>query len=84
VVVAPGHKGEEHARADQIVDTEQQDGADADNDRGDDVGATHVDDQAVKAAYDRFMARLRAFRVLDPACGSGNFLYLGSSQSIKI
>jgi type II restriction/modification system DNA methylase subunit YeeA len=22
------------------------------------------------------MARLRAFRVLDPACGSGNFLYL--------
>jgi hypothetical protein len=29
-----------------------------------------------KAAYDRFMARLRAFRVLDPACGSGNFLYL--------
>lgn len=29
-----------------------------------------------KTAYDRFMARLRAFRVLDPACGSGNFLYL--------
>ena len=29
-----------------------------------------------KGAYDRFMARLRAFRVLDPACGSGNFLYL--------
>ena len=23
-----------------------------------------------------FLARLRAFRVLDPACGSGNFLYL--------
>jgi hypothetical protein len=29
-----------------------------------------------KAAYNAFLARLRAFRVLDPACGSGNFLYL--------
>ena len=29
-----------------------------------------------KAVYDRFMARLRSFRVVDPACGSGNFLYL--------
>lgn len=28
------------------------------------------------AAYRSFMARLRAFRVLDPACGSGNFLYV--------
>ena len=28
------------------------------------------------AAFNAFMARLRAFRVLDPACGSGNFLYL--------
>lgn len=27
-------------------------------------------------AYRSFLARLRAFRVLDPACGSGNFLYL--------
>lgn len=26
--------------------------------------------------YNGFMDRLRAFRVLDPACGSGNFLYL--------
>ncbi len=26
--------------------------------------------------YGRFLARLRAFTVLDPACGSGNFLYL--------
>jgi hypothetical protein len=25
---------------------------------------------------DRFLERLRKFRVLDPACGSGNFLYL--------
>lgn len=32
-------------------------------------------DQA-KATFDAFLARLRAFRVLDPACGSGNFLYL--------
>ena len=29
-----------------------------------------------------FLARLRAFRVLDPACGSGNFLYL-ALQAIK-
>ena len=28
------------------------------------------------ATYNAFLARLRAFRVLDPACGSGNFLYL--------
>jgi type II restriction/modification system DNA methylase subunit YeeA len=27
-------------------------------------------------AYKGFLDRLRAFRVLDPACGSGNFLYL--------
>ena len=27
-------------------------------------------------AFNAFLARLRAFRVLDPACGSGNFLYL--------
>lgn len=26
--------------------------------------------------YEGFLARLRAIRVLDPACGSGNFLYL--------
>lgn len=26
--------------------------------------------------FTRFLERLRAFRVLDPACGSGNFLYL--------
>ena len=29
-----------------------------------------------QAAFNIFLARLRAFRVLDPACGSGNFLYL--------
>ena len=29
-----------------------------------------------RAAYLRFLDRVRAFRVLDPACGSGNFLYL--------
>ncbi|MCA3423065.1 MAG: class I SAM-dependent DNA methyltransferase [Roseomonas sp.] len=28
------------------------------------------------AAYKVFLDRLRGFRVLDPACGSGNFLYL--------
>ena len=29
-----------------------------------------------KAAYQQFLLRLNHFRVLDPACGSGNFLYL--------
>jgi type II restriction/modification system DNA methylase subunit YeeA len=28
------------------------------------------------AAYRSFIARLRAYRVLDPGCGSGNFLYV--------
>jgi type II restriction/modification system DNA methylase subunit YeeA len=36
---------------------------------------TKARDQAV-ATYRAFLNRLRAFRVLDPACGSGNFLYL--------
>ena len=35
-----------------------------------------------QAIYQDFLARLRAFRVLDPACGSGNFLYL-SLQALK-
>ncbi len=29
-----------------------------------------------RAAYSGFLARLNRFQVLDPACGSGNFLYL--------
>ena len=29
-----------------------------------------------QAAFIEFLERLRAYRVLDPACGSGNFLYL--------
>ena len=29
-----------------------------------------------QSTFNAFLARLRAFRVLDPACGSGNFLYL--------
>lgn len=29
-----------------------------------------------KRIYEEFLAKLRATRVLDPACGSGNFLYL--------
>ena len=32
--------------------------------------------------YREFLSRLRAFTVLDPACGSGNFLYL-ALQSLK-
>jgi hypothetical protein len=32
--------------------------------------------RAARAAYEGFIERLHRFRVLDPACGSGNFLYL--------
>jgi type II restriction/modification system DNA methylase subunit YeeA len=35
-----------------------------------------------QSLYRGFLARLRDFRVLDPACGSGNFLYL-SLQALK-
>lgn len=38
-------------------------------------GATTLLAEAEKA-LNGFLARLRAFRVLDPACGSGNFLYV--------
>ncbi len=34
------------------------------------------------AVFNAFLARLRAVRVLDPACGSGNFLYL-ALQALK-
>lgn len=39
-------------------------------------------ERAARDAYGAFRARLGAFRVLDPACGSGNFLYL-SLQHLK-
>jgi hypothetical protein len=32
--------------------------------------------KAAVAAYQSYLERLRNFRVLDPACGSGNFLYM--------
>ena len=37
---------------------------------------------AAQVLYHGFLQRLRQFRVLDPACGSGNFLYL-SLQALK-
>jgi hypothetical protein len=40
-----------------------------------DRALTDARDQG-RAAFNGFLARLRSFRVLDPACGSGNFLYL--------
>jgi type II restriction/modification system DNA methylase subunit YeeA len=42
---------------------------------------TSVDKNPV-AVFNAFLARLRAVRVLDPACGSGNFLYL-ALQALK-
>lgn len=40
--------------------------------------ATQLNDATKQcdARYRDFLSKLRAFRVLDPACGSGNFLYL--------
>lgn len=38
--------------------------------------------KAVLTPYYSFLERLRTFKVLDPACGSGNFLYL-SLQALK-
>ena len=34
-----------------------------------------------RAAFIQWLAQLKAFRVLDPACGSGNFLFLGLKRS---
>lgn len=39
-------------------------------------------DQNPEAVFNAFLNRLRAVRVLDPACGSGNFLYL-ALQALK-
>ncbi len=38
--------------------------------------AGDAEHRKARAAFIGFLERLRAFRVLDPACGSGNFLYL--------
>lgn len=39
-------------------------------------GLKSKEGKAARAAYQRFLLRLNQYRVLDPACGSGNFLYL--------
>ncbi|MEI9803320.1 MAG: class I SAM-dependent DNA methyltransferase [Pseudolabrys sp.] len=39
-------------------------------------------EEAAEEAHSRFTERLRTLRVLDPACGSGNFLYL-ALQGVK-
>ena len=44
------------------------------------VKSKRKNDANYRLAYARFTAwidRLKEFRVLDPACGSGNFLFLG-------
>ena len=46
-------------------------------------GADRAYQQALEEGerlYKAFLARLRAVRVLDPACGSGNFLYLSLNE----
>ena len=45
VVIAPGDEGEEHARAKQIVDAQQQIEAEAHREREGDVGASDADPQ---------------------------------------
>lgn len=44
-----------------------------------DAARTRAENEA-RDAYLRFRVRLGAFRVLDPACGSGNFLHLALSH----
>ena len=44
--------------------------------RGPDLAARTRALNEAQALHQAFLDRLRAFRVLDPACGSGNFLYL--------
>lgn len=43
---------------------------------GEGKGERSAEAKAAKAAFEGFLQRLNRFRVLDPACGSGNFLYL--------
>ncbi len=38
--------------------------------------AEEASQRSARAAFEGFIERLSSFRVLDPACGSGNFLYL--------
>jgi hypothetical protein len=42
--------------------------------------APKAEGKAARAAYQGFLLRLDHFRVLDPACGSGNFLYLALAK----
>ena len=39
-------------------------------------------DPEAKRLFDGYLERLRKVRVLDPACGSGNFLYV-ALQALK-
>ena len=49
---------------------------------GKQITARTAADQNPVAVFNAFLERLRAVRVLDPACGSGNFLYL-ALQALK-
>ncbi|MEI2718944.1 MAG: DNA methyltransferase [Gemmatimonadales bacterium] len=40
-------------------------------------------EEGARAAYQGFLLRLDRFRVLDPACGSGNFLYLALKAAAR-
>jgi hypothetical protein len=46
------------------------------------ITARTPSDRNPQGVFNAFLARLRAVRVLDPACGSGNFLYL-ALQALK-
>jgi type II restriction/modification system DNA methylase subunit YeeA len=70
VIVRPWLSEWERAKADMAISIEKSQSAKS-------AGArTKAHDQAV-SIYRTFLNRLRVFRILDPACGSGNFLYLG-------
>ena len=44
--------------------------------RGKELAANTKAHNEVEILHLAFIERLKAFRVLDPACGSGNFLYI--------
>lgn len=69
VVVAPLRREWEAAKAEIAAQRAARDRAKSD-------AARTRAENAARAAYDAFRDRLGGFRVLDPACGSGNFLYL--------
>ncbi len=70
VVIAPLAREWEDVKAAIVVEMEKRAAAKA-------PGARTQSFNRAKALKSGFLERLKNFRILDPACGSGNFLYMG-------